>query len=105
MRSIWKYQRNCAHDIYHADKNVVDYARQHPTFYISQIQPCLATLAKYTERSGGKQTANGASYVRSRADAAYSKGKASGMGGSKSKSSNKSKSSFSINIFGWKPFG
>ena len=107
MRSIWKYQRNCAHDIYHADKNVVDYAQQHPTFYISQIQPCLATLAKYTERSGGKQTANGASYVRSRADAAYSKGKASGMGGSKSKSSNKSKSksSSSINIFGWKPFG
>lgn len=90
MTLIWKYQRNCANDIQSAVNNVVSYARQYPTFYTSQIQPCLATMARYTERSGGNQTANGAQYVKNLADKAYSQGKTIGAGIAKGAKSGKS---------------
>lgn len=72
LASIWKYQRDCAHDISWAHNKIVTYANTYPTAYYTEIKPCLGTMAKYTVRkNAGAQGMNGASHVMSAADNTY----------------------------------
>lgn len=113
MKNVWKYQRNCQNDLSYVVTKVKEYAggKYGHTGYYLQVRPCLQRMEKYTERSGGKQTANGATYVRNQADSVYSSntikiGTGAGASATKTNKSSSSSSSqskkTSVSFFGWK---
>ena len=66
LETVWKYNRGCVNDYSGAKSGIVDFARTYASHYLSEVDPCLATMAKYTKRSDG---GNAASDIRNEANA------------------------------------
>jgi len=58
LQTVYLFQRDCTNNL--PSSQIATYASQHPSFYNSQVKPCLNTMAKYTIR---KDKRNGASEI------------------------------------------
>ena len=65
LETVWKYNRGCVDSYTNAKNVIVNYATTYASHYLSQIDPCLATMSSYTKRSDG---GNAASDIRSAAN-------------------------------------
>lgn len=65
MKLCWSYNRGYANDYSSAQNTVVNFAKNSPQTYSSQVAPCLNTISKYVVRSDG---VNSASRVKAAAD-------------------------------------
>lgn len=65
LETVWKYNRGCVDSYTNAKNVIVNYATTYASHYLSQIDPCLATMSSYTKRTDG---GNAASDIRSAAN-------------------------------------